>query len=98
MPLNFDRITSYNVCYTKLLRADTIEYETPSTQQTASKFNGTGNHTVYNINQKIEWHGFFVKGKLYNGTHYIYNNNGDLLEKEVWENGVIVRTDKSNTL
>ncbi len=79
--------------------AQNIHYETEkSDENERTKFSGTGNHTVYNTLQKIEWKGFFVKGKLFNGTHYIYDDNGKHIKTEVYENGKVTRTTTPNTL
>ncbi|MCW3787199.1 toxin-antitoxin system YwqK family antitoxin [Plebeiibacterium sediminum] len=51
------------------------------------KFEGTGNHTVINDNGKISLKGFFVKGKLFNGEKFNYDNNKQLISITYYKNG-----------
>lgn len=64
-----------------------------TTPSERSVFKGTGMHTVYHLSGKPERKGFFVKGKLFNGEHLLYDQDGNLIKKVVYENGQIVRTE-----
>jgi antitoxin component YwqK of YwqJK toxin-antitoxin module len=75
---------------------DTINL--PVTADKMAQFTGTGYHTVFNMDGKTEKKGFFVKGKLFNGEHLIYKENGDLSKKLVYKNGQLVQTVTGNDL
>ncbi len=51
------------------------------------KFEGTGNHTIINDNGKISVKGFFVKGRLFNGEKFNYDNNKQLISITYYKNG-----------
>ena len=55
-------------------------------------FTGTGNHTIYTLDGKIEKKGFFVKGKLFSGEQYVYGDDNELKEKLVFKNGQLQQT------
>ncbi len=57
----------------------------PSKQ--VAQFTGTGNHTIYTLDGKVEKKGFFVKGKLFSGEQYVYGDNNKLKEKLIFKNG-----------
>ncbi len=57
------------------------------------QFMGTGMHTIYNMHGKPDKKGFFVKGKLFNGESFEYNESGELLYIEHYQNGELKRTD-----
>lgn len=48
-------------------------------------FNGEGNHTLYNKNRLPSQKGFFEKGRLKDGTKFIYDKDGILVKKEVYK-------------
>lgn len=62
--------------------------------QELSKFTGTGMHTIYHLSGKPERKGFFVKGKLFNGEHLLYDQDGNLVKKVIYKNGQIVKTEE----
>lgn len=51
------------------------------------KFNGEGDHTLYNKNRQISKKGFFKKGKLWSGIWYKYDEDGILVSKEIYKDG-----------
>ncbi|NPA35254.1 MAG: toxin-antitoxin system YwqK family antitoxin [Chlorobi bacterium] len=65
---------------------DTFYMAKNKTHKTGT-FNGTGNHIVYSLDGRIEKKGFFVKGKLFNGEVYVYDDNNELKEKLIYKNG-----------
>lgn len=75
----------------------TAEKKDPESSRT-TLFKGTGNHTVYRIDKKVEATGFFVQGKLFNGTYFVYDEDGELIRKEVFKNGNLVRTENANNV
>lgn len=56
------------------------------------QFKQTGFHTVFNLSGNINKKGFFVKGVLFNGEEYIYNENGELQKVLIFENGLLKDT------
>ena len=58
-----------------------------------AEFKGTGMHTVFNLHGSPEKKGFFVRGKLFNGESYQYNEQGELLYIEHYQNGELKRTE-----
>jgi antitoxin component YwqK of YwqJK toxin-antitoxin module len=52
-----------------------------------SPFHGTGKHTIYRMDGKIEKKGYFRDGQLHNGKHYLYNEKDSLIEIRIIENG-----------
>ncbi len=58
----------------------------------APQFTGTGNHTIYTLNGNVEKKGFFVKGKLFSGEQFIYDDNNELKEKLIFKNGQLQQT------
>ncbi len=56
----------------------------------STKFMGTGAHTIYNLNGQIEEKGFFVKGILFDGQKYFYNEDGQQTSTIAYKNGVKV--------
>ncbi len=48
----------------------------------------TGKFSTYTIQGYLERQGEFKKGKLYNGSHHVYDESGNLLKTEVYVNGV----------
>jgi len=60
--------------------------------QSISQFTGTGNHTVYNLSGKIEKMGYFKNGVLIDGEQFIYNSEGILTSKLIYEKGVLKQT------
>ncbi len=63
------------------------------TEKQYEKFSGTGMHTIYNMHGKPEKKGFFVKGNLFNGQSFEYNDSGELLYIEYYQNGELKRTE-----
>ncbi|MBS2100811.1 toxin-antitoxin system YwqK family antitoxin [Carboxylicivirga linearis] len=57
------------------------------------EFIGTGMHTIYNMEGRPEKKGFFVRGKLFNGELFEYNETGELLYIEYYQNGELKRTE-----
>ncbi len=51
------------------------------------KFEGTGNYTITNDNGKTEAKGFFVKGLLFTGEKFNYDNKGNLISITYYLNG-----------
>ncbi len=51
------------------------------------KFNGTGNHTIFNSEGTVDVKGYFVNGYLYNGEKFNYDKDGKLLYITTFENG-----------
>ncbi len=51
------------------------------------KFEGTGNHTIINDKGKIAAKGFFVKGSLFNGEKFNYNQKEQLISITYYKNG-----------
>ncbi|MGP8216992.1 MAG: hypothetical protein ACLQQ4_15600 [Bacteroidia bacterium] len=63
--------------------------EQPNPGATAVKiFNGEGYWKLYNTNKQISKDGLFHNGKLIDGTIFIYNSDGILQKKAVYQNGV----------
>jgi antitoxin component YwqK of YwqJK toxin-antitoxin module len=58
------------------------------------KFSGTGFHTIYNLAGEINEKGYFIKGELYNGTKYHYNNEGKLISITSYKNGKATSSQK----
>ncbi len=56
------------------------------------KFQGTGNHTIINENGKISAKGFFVKGSLFNGEKFNYDDTYKLISITYYNNGKITET------
>ncbi len=56
------------------------------------KFQGTGNHTIINENGKIAAKGFFVKGSLFNGERFNYDEKDQLISITYYKNGKITET------
>jgi len=54
------------------------------------KFDGNGEHKLYNRNKQISKDGNFVNNKLIDGKWYRYNTSGILLRIEVYKNGAYV--------
>jgi len=63
-----------------------------TSQSTANigKFDGNGQHTLYNRNRQIQQKGLFKNGKLYTGKYYKYNRDGLLESIELYQNGKFV--------
>lgn len=61
------------------------------TDKTFSPFIGTGDHTIYRINGKIDKKGYFREGKLHNGEAYIYDSDDILRQIRVFENGKLIK-------
>ncbi len=55
-----------------------------------SPFHGTGYHTIFHMDGKIEKKGYFRDGQLHNGKHYFYNDQDSLIEVRTIENGQVV--------
>ncbi len=64
--------------------------------RTFSPFHGTGYHTLYKLNGKIDQKGYFRDGKLYNGEAYVYDENGELRQIRYFENGKVIRIQPVN--
>lgn len=56
----------------------------------SAKFMGTGSHTIYNLNGQIEEKGFFVKGTLFDGQKFFYNEEGEQISTIAYKNGIKV--------
>ncbi len=56
------------------------------------KFQATGNHTIINENGKITAKGFFVKGSLFNGEKFNYDDLDKLISITYYKNGKITET------
>ena len=54
------------------------------------KFDGNGEHKLYNMNRQISKDGNFVNNKLIDGKWYRYDTSGILLRIEVFKNGAYV--------
>ncbi len=63
---------------------------------TTAKFIGTGYHSIVNLSGQTEEKGFFVKGKLFDGEKYSYNENSDLTKTTSYKQGKIVGVQESN--
>jgi antitoxin component YwqK of YwqJK toxin-antitoxin module len=59
-----------------------------------STFNGTGNHTIYNLHGLVEKQGFFVNGKIFNGKHCFYDDNKELIKVVHYQNGNVIKTEE----
>jgi antitoxin component YwqK of YwqJK toxin-antitoxin module len=55
-------------------------------------FMGTGNHTIYHVDGRIEKQGYFEDGQLMDGRHFIYNSEGKLVSILFFQKGKLVRT------
>ncbi|MCU4176507.1 toxin-antitoxin system YwqK family antitoxin [Carboxylicivirga sp. N1Y90] len=76
--------------------ADNVVHEPVKEEAPAkeiSSFNGTGMSIVYNLQGKPERKGFFVRGKLFNGQYYQYDEKGELVSTQHYENGELKRTE-----
>ena len=72
-------------------------YEKPAGhQRQMARFNGTGNHVIYNLGGKVEKKGFFVKGKLFNGEEYVYDANNELKDTLIYKNGQLEKRLSAN--
>lgn len=56
-----------------------------------SPFHGTGYHTLYRLNGKVEQKGYFREGNLVNGEAYVYDDEGTLRQIRVYENGKLIK-------
>jgi antitoxin component YwqK of YwqJK toxin-antitoxin module len=56
-----------------------------------SPFYGTGDHTMFKRNGKIDKKGYFIDGKLYNGESYVYDENDILRQIRIYENGKLIK-------
>ncbi len=72
-------------------RKDTFRIPLKHSKQLA-QFIGTGNHTIYTLDGKVEKKGFFVKGKLFSGEQFVYGDNDKLKEKLIFKNGQLQQT------
>lgn len=63
------------------------------TTKEISSFKGTGMSVVYNLQGKPERKGFFVRGKLFNGQYYQYDESGKLISIQHFENGELKKTE-----
>ena len=57
-----------------------------------TRFNETGEYTIYNLSGQIEKKGYFKEGQLINGEHFIYDTSGLISTKLVFENGLLKKT------
>ncbi|WP_185957600.1 toxin-antitoxin system YwqK family antitoxin [Saccharicrinis carchari] len=64
-----------------------IKEPMPAHEKTGLKFTGTGNHTIYNLDGRIQEKGFFVKGNLFSGQRYCYNEEGTMISITNYKNG-----------
>lgn len=55
-------------------------------------FNLTGNSTIVNFNGKVDKSGYFMKGKLMNGTSFEYDAKNNLVRKIIYRDGEIFKT------
>lgn len=60
-------------------------------ERSFSPFHGTGYHTLFLLNGNIDQKGYFREGKLYNGEAYVYDNEGNLRQIRVYENGKLIK-------
>jgi len=51
------------------------------------KFNGTGNHTVFTKEGKIDIKGYFENGVMVNGEKFNYDESGQLINITIYKNG-----------
>ena len=70
--------------------------ETPKTEKNYSTFKGTGWHTLYRLDMQIDKKGYFETGKLIKGESYEYDENDNLLQIKVYENGKIIKVNSVN--
>jgi antitoxin component YwqK of YwqJK toxin-antitoxin module len=75
---------------------DTFRMPARQERQMAA-FTGTGNHVIYNLNGKVEKKGFFVKGKLFNGEEYVYDDNNELKDTLIYKNGQLEKRLSANS-
>lgn len=66
-----------------------LEQSAGSGAQEMRKFTGTGQYTLFHLNGKVDQKGYFIKGVLHNGEHYVYNDADVLQYIEVYEGGVL---------
>lgn len=59
----------------------------------SSFFTGTGDHTIYHINGKVEKQGYFENGQLINGKQFIYDKEGHLTSTLYFKGGKLIRTE-----
>ncbi len=60
-------------------------------QKSYGVFDDTGQFTLFNNKGKISRKGYFEKGKLINGTEYIYSEDNQLIKTIKYSNGIILK-------
>ena len=60
-------------------------------EKSFSPFHGTGNHTLYRLNGKVDQKGYFRDGNLVNGEAYVYDDEGMLRQIRFYENGKLIK-------
>ncbi|MFT3737351.1 MAG: toxin-antitoxin system YwqK family antitoxin [Breznakibacter sp.] len=71
-------------------RHEPIEKEVP--QSAMTQFTGTGQHSVYNLAGQIEKSGYFINGNLMDGYQLVYDQDGNLTTRLLFEKGNLVKT------
>jgi antitoxin component YwqK of YwqJK toxin-antitoxin module len=74
------------------------EFNRIKDQPRPSPFQGTGNHTAYRSNGQIYQKGYYLNGLLHNGQEYVYDQNDELRQVRVFENGKLLRLISGNEL
>ncbi len=78
---------------TTVLTDERAPQQVAAVDRTVAEFNGTGQHTVYNLKGQAEKQGFFVNGKIFTGTHSFYDEDHQLIKVVHYQNGDIVKTE-----
>lgn len=62
-----------------------------TTRPQSSPFLGTGHHTIYRMNGQIYQKGYYQNGQFITGEEFIYDDQENLRQIRVYENGRMVR-------
>ena len=83
------------IAVTKDIKTDeTAPKQESARHASAGTFKGTGPHTVYKLTGDVEEKGFFVNGKLFNGQHFFYDSNNQVVKIIHYKNGNPVKTEE----
>lgn len=65
-----------------------IKEPAENSKSACATFTGTGSHTIYNLRGLVEEKGFFVKGTLFDGQKFQYDEQGEQTATISYKNGV----------